>query len=193
MFAQFIPGFEPHSLRIWPPVPGVAKPANTPEEVHSIVGQVVGRAVPVVRLWFDDEPDGSDGRLTVKDRPCDAVHSIHHPSVGPKNDRVLEINLLDESDMVNDAAHRRGRTEFEPVVRVNIRDGVECHLGDGQISAGPDEVVNVPGVETPFAGSEVVLLSHSTSLSQTSAASPRVRQVGIRRGSVSPPEVVAGF
>ena len=44
--------------------------------------------------------------------------------------------------------HRRDRTECEPVVGVDILDREDGHLHDGQIGTGPDEAVDVPGVET---------------------------------------------
>lgn len=78
---------------------------------------------------------------------------------------MVRVHLLDEANVIDDVAYRRFDVAVgEPVVGVEISDGVQGHGPYGQASTQLDEPVDVPGVEPPLPRPEVVLLPHPNSV-----------------------------
>lgn len=96
-----------------------------PRRGPDLVRQLVGVAISVVRFQFGVELHGFDGRVPIEDRSGDPVHSIHDPAVVPEDDGVDQIDALDEPDVVDDAPDRGRLPGVEPVVGVNLADGVQ--------------------------------------------------------------------
>ena len=147
--------------------PSFNPPAESPQGYRpGSVRQVVRRAVSVVRLGLDLELDGPDGREPVEDRPGDAVHPVHDSAVGTEDDRVRDVHLGDEPDVLDDSPDSRDdRSVLEPVVGVDLGDRVEGYVEDGESLAQLDQSIDVPRVEAVLAGPEVVLLPQRQAVS----------------------------
>src|SRR5664280_417653 len=101
-----------------------------PEGGSTSVGQILGRAIPVVRFGLVNELHCHDCRVVFEDRPSDSMHSVHHPSVRTQDDRIGEIHLLNEANVVDDAPDGRSWPGVEPEVSVDVGDGIESYIGD---------------------------------------------------------------
>ena len=88
----------------------------------SLVRQFVGSTVGEVGLQVAVELHGHDRLVSFEDRAGNAVHAIHHPSVSPQDDRVRQINSLDQADMFDHAADGGRLGVVEPVDGVHFLD-----------------------------------------------------------------------
>ncbi len=98
-------------------------------------GRILSRAdprasSPDIRLGLNDELHGSDRRVAIQDGPGNSVHAVHHTPVRTQDDRIREIDFLNQPNVVDDPPDRWRRSEREPEVRVDVSDGIKRDLSD---------------------------------------------------------------
>src|SRR5579862_7999056 len=183
-------------------IPRRAEPAptdGTPQDPTAsstglwVVGKVGGTAIAVVRFRLHLELHDQDRLASFEHSAGDPMHAVHDPAVDTQDDRVRRVDLDHQAHVLDDLAHSRHlHAPGEPVVGIQVPDGVEGNLPDGQPGAQLDETVDIPGVKPLLARPEVVLLSHLgqsdpslKGMPTRTAASLRPRSVrgAARRGS----------
>ena len=92
------------------------------------------------------------------------MHAVHHPIIGPEDDRVRHVDILDQSDVLDDLADRRLLAAIEPVDGVEFPNRRQREVLDAERGAQRDQPINIPGIEPLFTRPEVVLLPHATSV-----------------------------
>jgi Helix-hairpin-helix motif len=89
------------------------------------------------------------------------VHAIHDSPIGTEDDWVRGVDLLDEAHVLDHLANGGNlHASVEPVVRVNVTQGIERYFSDRESRTQTDQLVNVPSVQTHVTRPEVVLLAH---------------------------------
>ena len=93
--------------------------------------------ISVVGLRVLLESDRLDRGVPFEDGSGDTMHPVHDPTVTGEDDRMRQVNLLNELDMVDDSSHR-GRIGrwVEPVNGVDLIDRRQVYLLDREGSGG---------------------------------------------------------
>jgi hypothetical protein len=61
------------------------------------IGKLVRLTVPEVRVGVNIELDSRDGRVPLQQGSHDAVHTVHYSPINSENDRVGQIDGLNET------------------------------------------------------------------------------------------------
>jgi len=129
-----------------------------------VIRKVIWSTVTEVGIGDDVEPHRPDRRRSIKQRASDAMHTVHHTAVGANDDRIREVHLLNQPDVLDDLADGSRIALVEPLDRVELPDRAEVDLVDIERGAESDETIDIPGVEAVLTGPQVVLLAHTNSL-----------------------------
>jgi hypothetical protein len=92
------------------------------------------------------EPHRAAGRAALEERQRNLVHAVHHATVGPQDDWVRQVDLLDKARVFDDLADRRLLSVAEPVDGVDLPNVAQLDLLNRATSAELQETIDIPGV-----------------------------------------------